>query len=58
MVALTARVQVTQLWDDELAFSTEFIRKDVRNNSAWNQRMFVHRYTQRQLPDPQAWLHE
>ena len=29
------------LWDQELAETTNFIFDDVRNNSAWNQRYFV-----------------
>eukprot|EP00198_Chlamydomonas_reinhardtii_P000591 XP_001689926.1 farnesyltranstransferase [Chlamydomonas reinhardtii] len=36
-----AVVKITGLWEAELAFADEFIGRDVRNNTAWNQRMFV-----------------
>eukprot|EP00977_Amphora_coffeiformis_P030373 scaffold46522_cov168-Amphora_coffeaeformis.AAC.1 len=29
------------IWKDELAYTDELIGKDIRNNSAWNQRWFV-----------------
>ncbi|KAG2447179.1 hypothetical protein HYH02_007922 [Chlamydomonas schloesseri] len=38
-----AIVKITGLWAAELAFADEFIGRDVRNNTAWNQRMFVWR---------------
>lgn len=33
------------LFDDELAYVDKLISDDVRNNSAWNQRFFVLKYT-------------
>lgn len=33
-------VRACGLWDQELAFTATAIAADVRNNSAWNQRMF------------------
>ncbi len=30
-----------ELWDGELEYVSELISKDLRNNSAWNQRHFV-----------------
>lgn len=33
-----------KLWDEELLFSDCMIEKDVRNNSAWNQRAFLVRH--------------
>lgn len=34
-------VRACHLWDKELTFVANMIAADVRNNSAWNQRMFV-----------------
>ena len=34
-------VQLAGLWEAELEYAGHFIQEDVRNNSAWNQRMFA-----------------
>ena len=31
----------SSLWENELAFTERLLREDLRNNSAWNQRLFV-----------------
>lgn len=36
---------ICSLFDDELAYVDKLISEDVRNNSAWNQRFFVLKYT-------------
>ncbi|KAL4422871.1 hypothetical protein ABPG75_009068 [Micractinium tetrahymenae] len=35
------QVQAQALWAAELAFTERLLREDLRNNSAWNQRIFV-----------------
>ncbi len=34
-------IQTFSLWDGELSYVDELLTKDLRNNSAWNQRHFV-----------------
>ena len=34
-------IQAFNLWDGELDYIREMLVKDIRNNSAWNQRWFV-----------------
>ncbi|GIL49286.1 hypothetical protein Vafri_5417 [Volvox africanus] len=51
-----AIVKMTERWQAELAFAEEFIRRDVRNNSAWNQRMFVLKHMPSSGRDDAAWL--
>ncbi|KAG2444439.1 hypothetical protein HXX76_001192 [Chlamydomonas incerta] len=58
-----AIVKITGRWGPELAFADEFIGRDVRNNTAWNQRMFVWRTLGREArlqlagaDDDDAWL--
>ena len=36
-----ALVKEFNLWESELEYTTSMLTKDVRNNSAWNQRLFV-----------------
>ena len=48
--------QVSGRWEAELAFAAELIDRDVRNNSAWNQRMFVLQHMTRPGGDDDAWL--
>ncbi|PRW32925.1 farnesyltransferase geranylgeranyltransferase type-1 subunit alpha [Chlorella sorokiniana] len=39
--AAAAAAQAAVLWSAELAFTERLLRDDVRNNSAWSQRLFV-----------------
>ncbi|CAG8755636.1 8566_t:CDS:2, partial [Racocetra fulgida] len=34
-------IRTFNLWDNELSFVEDLLEKDVRNNSAWNQRYFA-----------------
>ncbi len=48
------RTQLTGQWDQELEFAAEMIGRDVRNNTAWNQRMFVLQHTPRPQGEQEA----
>jgi protein farnesyltransferase/geranylgeranyltransferase type-1 subunit alpha len=34
-------VETYKLWDDDLKFVEKLLLKDIRNNSAWNERRFI-----------------
>ncbi|KAG2493695.1 hypothetical protein HYH03_008209 [Edaphochlamys debaryana] len=51
-----AVVRVSGRWAAELAFAAELIERDVRNNTAWNQRMFCLQHMPREGADDAAWL--
>lgn len=54
------QAQARALWANELAFTERMLRQDVRNNSAWNQRIFVLRNAPPSVagPPPEAYDRE